>query len=452
MNIRKTLALMLAVLFMAGATAFAAGDVCQGCKAPLAYIPKPTGTGQQSCQNSPFDFDGDPDNFPYIDGNSNGTYDATEIGYNTHGTYGYCSSTTAPNTYSYNNGFSPDLNRTQRNPKLLFTICNCTNAASFRPGTWIGVKMTIKTTGVYWATPNDPPDASDDNPAGAGATVQTAINFGRFSTSALACAATDQTNNPLSTSYVAANLPAGNNLYDLGPAVYYTEAAPSVAITAATGLASNVCTIPATQKAKTVQTIKRTATTDNTYGYKVQAEDNGLVYWWIDVPQMIMDSGEAVIGQKVTVNVQLFNNDPQQATICTSCPPLCECDYDLGIIGCQNTAVVAAGSCIYFPYIFTGDADWWTGLAITKLATGDSTLSFEITDSAGSVCKASYTMKEKMYVKVVDDMLTSLSWDKKPAAGSALIKISATTPIDGFQFMSNNSISAAVLARQACGF
>jgi len=437
--------------FCVSSYAATSGDVCVGCgKTQLGYIPLPVGVGQTQCNAAPFDFDGNPTLMPY--GATPGLAPSA-VGSYTGFTTGYCD--------GYNNGVTAtqtmDITSTIRNPKLIFQICNCPDPSKLGAGAPIGIRMTILTDGVYWSSPNVTTLLNAANFPGAPAALpadQTRITFSKYRNTTNACKATTY-----ATSDMPVAVPQGP--YEFGRVQYYL----ADGVTKSTPVGTTVCTVPAANRAKVLESVRDTITAgrgNTVYAngtlngvnsgydvYFVQNDDvnNQVSDWWIDIPPMRVESS-AKAGDHVRVQVQLLN--PQSAGICQACLPICECTYDIGIIGCPTSAVT---NCVFFPYVVTQAGDWQTGIAIantSKAAVTNPTLTFEITDAAGKVCKATKAFTDQVSGFMLDGLLNDLTWDKKPAAGAAMMRVTGNFPLDGYEFFTNGTFGAGTQPRQAC--
>jgi len=409
--------LVLAVVV--SAYAFAATGVnldatqngCPTCKTDVKNVPLPAAVVSQSgstCSPVVFDYD---------------NYDTTSTtaALSSLGLHqGYCNGGVGQGNEDHN----------VSNYRAIMPICDCITGgvatSKFDAGDIIGVRMTLlvdgtatKNQGVYWAG------------------GQATIPMGTYASKNAACA---------SPRYADT----------FGTVSYYTELEPGTNSTP--GVAPTNCSPTDNQKLLTIQT---SPLTDNPSavppvtkaGYQVTAQDitNQVSYWGIDIPAIMVTSA-AKAGSKVSVKIELL--DATSAGICSSCTPLCYCEIQIAVLGCEDGGQT---QCINFPYVVTGIEEasgWSTGIAVANLDTNVTApvLTFKLTDSTGAIFTAERSFTEKVGAWMLDTALANWTWvpATAPAPGAAMLQVSGNFNLDGYEFMTDGSFGAGTLPRENC--
>jgi hypothetical protein len=107
-------------------------------------------------------------------------------------------------------------------------------------------------------------------------------------------------------------------------------------------------------------------------------------------------------------------------------------------------------SCMYFQYVLSGMAPWYSGIAVTNLGTtvapADMVVTFTLTDSTG----ATFTYTKSDFTGVVwaaflDDILPNFSGT--PAPGPAWLLVQANFSVDGYEFVTDGVFGGSTNAR-----
>ncbi|MDD5724328.1 MAG: hypothetical protein PHY29_11420 [Syntrophales bacterium] len=324
--------------------------------------------------------------------------------------------------YDYRDGYC-DNNDTPSLCKLIFNICNCENPADFVAGQTIGIRMTILVDGVagergaYWS---------------AGTTANVA--FGAYASAAAACAGSSGTPN----SFGAGKLFRYNN----GVGV---EVSPAALI------ADPTCTVPLASQATVILT-------NIDAGYQITPADelNKLSHWWIDVQPIRTDPAVIQAGQKISLKVELLNQE--SGGICSDCTAVCECTIDLAVVCCDSISIpVPTQFGMYFPYVTDGGA-WNTGIVVTNIG---SLLPWAEATVAPADMEATLILTDKTGAKFtyVKDDFTTTNWgfdlgallpefDGTPAAGPMWLEVQTNYLVDGYCYIENGVFGLGTDARQ----
>jgi hypothetical protein len=449
------LAVMIAV-FGFNLTVF--GQVCKECsKCPIGnvpcpetkVIPGPQGQTTTTTETvNPFDYDGEP----YA-----GDF----------GAYGYCK------------GFNFDADATINDPgdsrrdcKFVFDICSCPEACEVVPGSEVGIQMIIKTPGVYFAAP--------------AAGIVEGINFD------IRRSPTEDVNpfcekNDDGTPKIV-GMQGGEYYYDADDnLVAYRDNATRIE----TGIVRNFPDVRyyrqfreyTNEKGKFVSEVSTEGTP--LAGSKIGALDdaNKVValesvgeymfnefdapsdptlkrcHLWIDIPPMRIDPTIAQKGDRVKIVVRLVFNR-QQAGICPTCiaPDYCECEREIAIICCDETAVAGQG-CMYFPYaLFNAPGGWSTGIAITKNDATVTVANMEATLTLTDQADNKFTYKKTdfttpVWAFVLDSIMgsfTPVTPGTTPMGPAGSLKVDGNFSMDGYNFMNAGEFGCGTMPRGCC--
>jgi len=396
--------LTVAVAVFAFAFSVNAADIeCGNCnKCGVGNVPCPETIygpqGSTSITNScPFDYDGDRyTNADTLTGFVNGR----------NGSWGYCDGA----NYAVDN---------PRNCKVLFDICECPEACEFVAGQQIGIRMTIKTQGVYWADPN-----------------MNTIFFDMFTP-------TEVANGTTCNQVIMDVAPGTNAVRNFGEVRYYRDP-QRTGSSALPGTPVAGCFAGNVGAPNDVTTLESVLATD----YLITINDANACYLWLDIPAMRLD-GTARRGDAINVEITLLY-DRLNTGLCTDChPPItCSCVRQVGVVCCD----VALNNCMYFPYVtesVTAD-NWWTGVVVTNLSgssVSSPTVKMTLTDSAGSI----FTYEEVMSKQVQAWTVGNLPWAQGGTpVGASWLKVDGNFQMDGYQFIGNPDFGAGTLARRPC--
>jgi len=343
---KKLLALLTLMVaffgFTAGAFSAVGDPVCVTCKGSLRNIPCPTASGQATASCKSFDYD-----------DATGGLSNVAIG-----TTGYCT-----------------ILGTAENYRAIFSICNCTNAATFIPGLKVAIKMTILVNavagerGAYWS------QRVGEFPA--------TIKFMDSPTAAGACA-----------------IAVANQTKSFGPAtIYYLSDGTTVSVPDVTG----GCAVAASGRTTIL-------TNGVGIGYNIVATDGP--YWWIDIPPIRVDSTVVASGAIITVRIELFDATAV-LPICPSCiTPLCACDIQVAQM-CCSTATSTTLSFPYFTSLTTGS--YWNGISISNPTTAAGSCVLTARAKNGTVGTSTVAVPAtSMFV----DFLENLTWAGTGLGGS----------------------------------
>lgn len=317
---------------------------------------------------------------------------------------------------------------------IVFPVCDCEDADNeFLAGNQIGVRMTILTEAVYWG---------DENPA-----IGNAPYFTGYDELTLVARNDDECNCVLD--------PQGDPCPQYGAfcILYYDENENIVQP------GNHSCQVPNSEKAKIAGCDRADAGSsfvtipEVNGGIGVQPWD-GFSFWSIEMPPLRLDYDEVLAGdlQGETVRVKIELVKPGQGGICQGpCQVICECIVEVAYICGPPTAT---SDCIYFPYVFTQNLPWVTGIAITNLCPdsvppADMEATFTLTDQTGAA--VTYTKDDfttTVWNGILDLMLTEFSGT--PAAGPAWLKIHTNFAVDGYQFVTDSNFGGSSLPRQSC--
>ncbi len=323
--------------------------------------------------------------------------------------YGYC-------TASGNGTGNLDYNV---NPcKLIFNICNCEDPTDFEAGQTIGIKMTIMVdgapgeNGAYWS-------------AGAVANVA----FDAHPSEADACADT-----PLDRSFGAGKFFDSDGVEVLS-------------------FASNPdCYVYDNERAVVILT-----NIDAGYQITPQDELDKVSHWVIDVAPIRIDPALFAGGEKISVLVELLNQE--SGGICADCTPVCECEIDVAIVGCVSEY---DSGCIYFPYVIVRDEVdseqlWTTGITVSNVSSlfadattvlpANAAITYTLVDATG----ASFTKTVGMAGILDVGILYTSGWTGgTPAEGRAILRVDTNFAVDGYEVMTDGVFVGSTLPRGCC--
>jgi len=174
-----------------------------------------------------------------------------------------------------------------------------------------------------------------------------------------------------------------------------------------------------------------------------------LVYWWVDLPQMVKDHRLVKRGD-VRIKIELLSSDVQG--VCADCKTICECEFLIGTF----PEDVASTTSIYFPYVFTAVPGWGTGIVITNMDTvstsiADMEATFTLTDSMGDKFTYKKTDFESegnaVYSFMLDGIIDRFTGGT-PKAGNGWLKVETNFMVDGYEFVNNDNFGAGTLPRR----
>jgi hypothetical protein len=292
---------------------------------------------------------------------------------------------------------------TEDDCRVIFDICECEDVTEvFASG-----RMTILTEGVYWTNVSDGADPGE-------------VAFDMYANKDSACDAAFQTKSFGAVSYF---------LDEDGD----DEGIPNDEV-------SGNCSVPDDQKVVMLSS-------ESGSGYPITATDetDKLHQWWIDIPSMVYDLDEITRGDVVSVKIELLNE--VIGGICAECVSICECTVDIGIMCCEEEEVSYS---MYFPYVITQNATWFTGIVVTNLSSAvdiaDMEATFTLTDSTGSTFTNTKTdFDAKVWAFSLDAELPNFSGT--PAVGAAWLKVETNFSVDGYQFLTDGVFGAGTLPR-----
>lgn len=294
--------------------------------------------------------------------------------------------------------------------RAIFNICNCEDASDFESAQTIGVRMTILVDGVggengaYWS-------------GGADANVDLRL----YGTEALAC-------ENMADLYTV----------DFGPGKFY-KSNLTTEVLQADLIDNTTCEVPASGQATVILT-------DPTAGYIITPLDaiDKLSHWWIDIAPIRIDPNVLHAGELISVKIELLNQE--SGGICADCTSVCECIVDVAIVCCADGAHYS----MYFPYVLTQDASWFTGIVVTNLGSSveiaDMSATFTLTDGTGT--EFTYTKSDfetKVWAFNLDTELSNFSGT--PAPGAAWLKVGTNFSVDGYEFLTDGVFGAGTLPR-----
>lgn len=299
------------------------------------------------------------------------------------------------------------------NCKAVFNICNCQNVDGndFDAGQTIGVRMTILVdgedgeNGAYWS------GASGPLP-----TATATVTMNKYDTEDHACDNID----PEAASF--------------GAGTFFKSDLETTA-TLAGGV---TCEVESDDQATVILT-------NDDAGYVISSDDvtNKLSHWWIDISPIRIDPNVLHDGELISVKIELLNEGA--GGICAECVSVCECIVNVAIACCEPGAFS-----MYFPYVLTQDAAWFTGIVVTNLGSSvsidDMTATFTLTDSTGAVFTYTKTdFDAKVWAFSLDAELPNFSGT--PAVGAAWLKVKTNFSVDGWHFMTDGNFGAGTLPR-----
>ncbi|RLC20114.1 MAG: hypothetical protein DRI57_05550 [Deltaproteobacteria bacterium] len=428
-----------------------------GEKCPLGTIPCPKTTpGVQGAETTeatgPFDYDGKP-------------YKVGEFG-----TTGY--------NYSYNYNPASD---TPRNCKFVFDVCSCGAACAIEPGAKMGIQMTIKTQGVYWADSDVIPATETDNYGTEAATPRAGsptVFFDMYSdeTRAQLCNKTTPKNDMKTASYYYDNdtnervpglegeIARADVVRNFGVIKYYrsieegdyktpdgTDKFRSTPAAEGTPwLGDRTGALPLESRVNVLESLEET---DYVFTLEDTTFAGGNCKVWIDIPAMRIDPTEIISGDIVQVQVRLlFNRKP--SGICPECDPpdVCDVMLDVAII-CD--VVAGREYCMFFPMVLQNETagNWQTGIAISAKEDlpDDAWVRLELNDTISAVPAVytkNFTGKGKVWSFVLDNILNE--FDKSVQSGFASLRVISNYSMDGYQFLNAGGTFGAGSNARGC--
>ena len=189
-----------------------------------------------------------------------------------------------------------------------------------------------------------------------------------------------------------------------------------------------------------------------THGYTVtdiDAISNNSV-WWIDIPELRIDSGIAEAGWDIYVEMCIYET-LDQGGVCGNCEGCCY-TVKIGTICCETGPAAGCTDTLVFPYFPSVDGDWWFGLSVANLGSEDGTAMLTWYESDGTVATASLDVDANTnnadIVWVLDDSST------EGTIGNAGGYVQAVTdfPASGFAMMANGETGASMgYLAEKCG-
>jgi hypothetical protein len=318
-----------------------------------------------------------------------------------------------------------------------FPICDCPDTADyFNEGDYVGVRMSILTPGVYWAT--DP----------------TELEIIAFKTISDSCDKLDAVD--AGEGFISPDVDYVSS--EFTNVMYFEDATcdPDDALVDPDGIRPFTdCTWDERDYPKS-QFLSQNTGLDL---FQIPEGWSGYKYWQIQIPNIRIDVDEIVElglqGQAVEIKIEFIR--PGTGSICQGdCQVICECTIKVATLCPDEVGNEAGGECVYFPYVITQYGNWATGIAISNLGntTAENMIAtFKLTDKTGKAF--TYEKKDfetKCWSGVLDSMLNQglFVGDGTPASGHAWLQIDTNFTVDGYQFVTDGVFGGSTLGR-ICG-